>query len=78
MEKKKSYKRVNSSDMDIIGNPGAIKVVDKQIEPALQKWKKNQKDSGIMDVYKNNRYYEKPSATKRKQRQEAIRRNKLT
>ena len=70
---KKPYKRINRDDMEIPGNPLAVKVVNGNIELALKAFKRKIKDSGKMDEVKARKEYIKPSAIKRKQKEDAIR-----
>ena len=74
MEKnKKPYKKVRRDDMEIMGNHMAVKVVHNQIEPAIKLWKRRLKDSGKLEELKDRKEFIKPSAVKRKQKEEAIR-----
>ena len=73
-QNKKPYKKVRKDDMDIIGKPMSVKVVHNQIEPAIKLWKRKLKESGKIEELKDRKEYIKPSAIKRKQREEAIRR----
>ncbi len=72
-QNKKPYKKVRRDDMEIMGNSMAVKVVHNQIEPAIKLWKRKLKDSGILEQLKERKEFIKPSAVKRKQREEAIR-----
>lgn len=72
-QNKKPYKKVRKDDMDIIGKPMSVKVVHNQIEPAIKLWKRKLKESGKIEELKDRKEYIKPSAIKRKQREEAIR-----
>lgn len=73
-QNKKPYKKVRRDDMEIMGKPMAVKVVHNQIEPAIKLWKRKLKDSGILEQLKERKEFIKPSAVKRKQKEEAIRR----
>ena len=73
-QNKKPYKKVRRDDMEIMGKPMSVKVVHNQIEPAIKLWKRKLKDSGILEQLKERKEFIKPSAVKRKQREEAIRR----
>ena len=73
MENKKPYKKVRRDDMEIMGNHMAVKVVHNQIEPAIKLWKRRLKDSGKLEELKDRKEFIKPSAVKRKQKEEAIR-----
>ena len=74
MEKnKKPYKKVRKEEMEVIGRPGAVKVVHNQIEPAIKLWKRKLKESGKIEQLKERKEFIKPSAVKRKQKEEAIR-----
>ena len=72
-QKKKPYKKVRRDDMEIMGKPTSVKVVHNQIEPAIKLWKRKLKDSGIIEQLKERKEFIKPSAVKRKQKEEAIR-----
>ena len=77
MEKKKHYKRVRNEDMDIIGRPMAVKVPHKDaIIPALKVWKRKLKDSNRLEIYREKMECIKPTTKRRKEKQDAIRRNK--
>ena len=73
-QNKKPYKKVRRDDMEIMGKPMSVKVVHNQIEPAIKLWKRKLKDSGILEQLKERKEFIKPSAVKRKQKEEAIRR----
>jgi small subunit ribosomal protein S21 len=70
---KRPYKKVRREDMEIPGNSMAVKVVNGNIELALKAFKRKIKDSGKMDEVKARKEYIKPSAIKRKQKEDAIR-----
>jgi len=72
-ERKSNFKKVRREDMEVMGNAMAVKVVNGQIEPALKLWKRKMKDSGKLDEVKDRREFIKPSAVKRRKREEAIR-----
>ena len=59
--------------MEIPGKYLAVKVVNGNIELALKAFKRKMKDSGKMEEVKDRKEYLKPSAIKRKQKQQAIR-----
>ena len=59
--------------MEIPGCATGVKVVNGNIELALKAWKRKVKDSGKIEELKNRKEYIKPSAVKRKQKQQAIR-----
>ena len=48
-------------------------VINNQIEPAIRLWKSKLKESGKIEELKARREYIKPSAVRRKQKQQAIR-----
>lgn len=73
-QNKKPYKKVRKEEMEVIGRPGAVKVVHNQIEPAIKMWKRKLKESGKIEQLKERKEFIKPSAVKRKQKEEAIRR----
>tara|TARA_R100000734_G_C3222888_1_gene33735 strand:+ start:144 stop:383 length:240 start_codon:yes stop_codon:yes gene_type:complete len=77
MTEKKFYKKVTKQDMIVWGNPNAVKVVDGNLELAIKFWKKKLKDSGKLQLIKQNRYYTKPSEKRRKEIQNQIRLNKF-
>ena len=68
--KKRTYKKIKREDMDIPGCATGVKVVNGNIELALKMWKRKVKDS---EELKNRKEYIKPSAVKRKQKQQAVR-----
>jgi len=72
-ERKNNFKKARREDMEVMGNSMAVKVVNGQIEPALKLWKRKMKDSGKLDEVKDRREFIKPSAVKRRKREEAIR-----
>ena len=71
--KKRTYKKIKREDMDIPGCATGVKVVNGNIELALKMWKRKVKDSGKIEELKNRKEFLKPSAIKRKQKQQAIR-----
>ena len=71
--RKKHYKKIRREDMEIPGCATGVKVVNGNIELALKAWKRKVKDSGKIEELKNRKEYIKPSAVKRKQKQQAIR-----
>ena len=71
--RKKTYKKVRREDMEIPGCATGVKVVNGNIELALKAWKRKVKDSGKIEELKNRKEFLKPSAIKRKQKQQAIR-----
>ena len=71
--RKKPYKKIRREDMEIPGCATGVKVVNGNIELALKAWKRKVKDSGKIEELKNRKEYIKPSAVKRKQKQQAIR-----
>jgi|TARA_Y100000289_G_C3787917_1_gene82552 small subunit ribosomal protein S21 len=71
--KKRTYKKIKREDMDIPGCATGVKVVNGNIELALKMWKRKVKDSGKIEELKNRKEYIKPSAVKRKQKQQAVR-----
>jgi ribosomal protein S21 len=72
-EQKNNFKKVRRDDMEVMGNAMAVKVVNGQIEPALKLWKRKMKASGKLDEVKDRQEFIKPSAVKRRKREEAIR-----
>ena len=71
--RKKPYIKIRREDMEIPGCATGVKVVNGNIELALKAWKRKVKDSGKIEELKNRKEYIKPSAVKRKQKQQAIR-----
>lgn len=69
----KKYKKVRKEEMIIPGRFRAAKVVNGNLEAALKFWKRQVKESGILQEVKDRREYIKPSAVRRKQKQDAIR-----
>jgi len=69
--RKKTKKRATEADMDMGGM--SVRVINNQIEPAIRLWKKKLKESGKIEELKARREYIKPSAVRRKQKQQAIR-----
>ena len=60
--------------MIVPGNASAVNVVGTEKEDlayALKTWKRKIKQSGVLEHVKNNKEFEKPSVTNRKQRQRA-------
>ena len=74
MENKKPYRKVRRDEMEISGNPLAVRVVNNQIELALKVFKRKIKDSGKLDIVKAKQEFIKPSVINRKKREDAIRR----
>tara|TARA_R110001632_G_scaffold185302_1_gene305537 strand:- start:2440 stop:2811 length:372 start_codon:yes stop_codon:yes gene_type:complete len=58
--------------------PGAlgIKVLDGNIEISLKKLKKEMKEAGVIEEYRERRYYTKPAQVRRVKREDAIRMQK--
>ena len=75
MENKKPYRKVRRDEMEISGNPLAVRVVNNQIELALKVFKRKIKDSGKLDIVKAKQEFIKPSVINRKKREDAIRKN---
>ena len=71
--RKKPYKKIRREDMEIPGCATGVKVVNGNIELALKAMNRKVKDSGKIEELKNRKEYIKPSAVKRKQKQQAIR-----
>ncbi len=59
--------------MIIPGRYKAAKVVNGNIEAALKFWKRQVKESGVLQEVKDRKEFIKPSAIKRKQKMDAIR-----
>lgn len=69
-----SRKKVRKEAMIVPGKFKAAKVVNGNLEAALRFWKRQVKDSNVLQEVKDRREYIKPSARRRKQKQDAIRR----
>lgn len=69
--RKKGKKSITEADMNMGGM--SVRVINNQIEPAIRLWKKKLKESGKIEELKARKEYIKPSAVRRKQKQEAIR-----
>lgn len=59
--------------MIIPGKFKAAKVINGNIEAALKFWKRQVKDSNVLQEVKDRKEFIKPSAIKRKQKMDAIR-----
>ena len=68
------FVKINSATAP--GAPIGVRVIDKNIEKALRVFKKKVKESRKIQEVKENKYFIKPSAKKRKLRQLAVRRQK--
>jgi small subunit ribosomal protein S21 len=67
-------KKQKQHQMIVPGNASAVNVVGTAREDlgyALKTWKRKIKQSGVLEHTKNNKEFEKPSVTNRKQRQRA-------
>lgn len=67
-------KKQKQHRMIVPGNSSAVNVVGTEKEDlayALKTWKRKIKQSGVLEHVKNNKEFEKPSVTNRKQRQRA-------
>ena len=69
----KKYKKVRKEEMIVMADTELQKVVNGNLEAALKFWKRQVKESGILQEVKDRREYIKPSAVRRKQKQDAIR-----
>tara|TARA_Y100001972_G_scaffold117726_1_gene157049 strand:- start:597 stop:845 length:249 start_codon:yes stop_codon:yes gene_type:complete len=69
----KRYKKVRREQMIIPGRFKAAKVVNGNIEAALKFWKRQVKESNVLQEVKDRKEFIKPSAVKRKQKMDAIR-----
>lgn len=70
MKNKKFRKR---EEQHLYGHALGVKVINGNVEAALRKWKRMLKESGVIDEVKARREYIKPSAIRRKKRDDAIR-----
>lgn len=70
MKNKKFRKR---EEQYLYGHALGVKVINGNVEAALRKWKRLIKESGVIDEVKARREYIKPSAIRRKKRDDAIR-----
>tara|TARA_A100001391_G_scaffold70217_1_gene44871 strand:+ start:407 stop:655 length:249 start_codon:yes stop_codon:yes gene_type:complete len=69
----KRFKKVRREQMIIPGRFRAAKVVNGNIEAALKFWKRQMKESDVLQELKDRKEFIKPSAVKRKQKMDAIR-----
>jgi len=69
----KRYKKVRREQMIVPGKFKAAKVINGNIEAALKFWKRQVKDSNVLQEVKDRKEFIKPSAIKRKQKMDAIR-----
>tara|TARA_Y100000589_G_scaffold306246_1_gene320801 strand:- start:307 stop:555 length:249 start_codon:yes stop_codon:yes gene_type:complete len=69
----KRYKKVRREQMIIPGRFKAAKVINGNIEAALKFWKRQVKESNVLQEVKDRKEFIKPSAVKRKQKMDAIR-----
>lgn len=67
-------RKVRKEQMIVPGRFRAAKVVNGNIEAALRFFKRQMKESEILQEVKDRREYIKPSARRRKQKDDAIRR----
>jgi small subunit ribosomal protein S21 len=58
------------------GHPNAVNVQEGDLVGALRVWKRNVKDSGLLQELHTRKEYEKPSVARRKARQRAVYRQK--
>ena len=70
---KKRYKKVRMEQMIIPCRFKAAKVINGNIEAALKFWKRQVKESNVLQEVKDRKEFIKPSAVKRKQKMDAIR-----
>tara|TARA_R110002020_G_scaffold3614_1_gene16059 strand:+ start:135 stop:458 length:324 start_codon:yes stop_codon:yes gene_type:complete len=76
MEDYKKRKRYKRSDFTLDKSGTGVRVPDNSsaaLEGALRSFKKNLKEAGKIDEYKNRRTYTKPTSVKRRARIEACR-----
>tara|TARA_B100000963_G_scaffold50900_1_gene39018 strand:- start:973 stop:1221 length:249 start_codon:yes stop_codon:yes gene_type:complete len=69
----KRYKKVRREQMIVPGKFKAAKVINGNIEAALKFWKRQVKESNVLQEVKDRKEFIKPSAVKRKQKMDAIR-----
>ena len=69
----KRYKKVRKEQMIVPGRFKAAKVINGNIEAALKFWKRQVKESNVLQEVKDRKEFIKPSAVKRKQKMDAIR-----
>jgi ribosomal protein S21 len=69
----KKKKRARKDDMFMYGTALGVKVVDGNLEAALRLLKRTVKDSGMMDILRDKKEYTKPTTLRRKQREDAQR-----
>jgi len=76
MEDYKKRKRYNRNDFILDKSGTGVKVPDESsaaLEGALRSFKKNLKEAGKLEEYKNRKTYTKPTSVKRRARIEALR-----
>ena len=69
----KRFKKVRREAMIVPGRFRAAKVVNGNIEAALRVFKRQIKDSDVLQEVRDRQEFIKPSAVKRRQKQQAIR-----
>ncbi len=69
----KRYKKVRKEQMIVPGRFKAAKVINGNSEAALKFWKRQVKESNVLQEVKDRKEFIKPSAVKRKQKMDAIR-----
>jgi ribosomal protein S21 len=70
----KKKKKGRKDDMFMYGNALGVKVVDGNLEAAIRLLKRTVKDSGMMDILRDKKEYTKPTVVRRKQKEDAQRR----
>ena len=79
-KKRRSSRRYSSRDFVSPGNPLGVKIPDSSsqaLEKGLRTFKRQLKDSGKLEDYKLRKEYTKPTTARRKQKNDAIRRQAL-
>lgn len=77
----KSYERVSKRTKELLsivpGSSVGSNVVDGDLSYAIRNWKRKVKDDGRLREFYNRREFIKPSARRRKQKQDAVYRQKM-
>jgi ribosomal protein S21 len=71
-------KQIKHHKSIVPGKSNSTKVINKDINFALRLWKKQLKSSDSIDKLKSLKEFEKPSITKRRQKQAAIYKQKIS
>jgi ribosomal protein S21 len=77
---RRSSKRYSPRDFVIPGKPSGVKIPDASshaLEKGLRVFKRQQKDSGVLVEARERAEYTKPTTARRKQKNDAVRRQSL-